>query len=94
MNYAHRQDEVQAALSHLNFFNSSGAADAFNRIQWTPENITDFQEGIQTAEIVNGYCWYDQAHPVSVNIIHDWYDVIDILLLYVCRMEVHLLSST
>ena len=59
-----REEDVNATLQHLNIYNPIGAANAFNRIQWTPQNISDFQQAIDMAQTVNGYCWYDYTHPV------------------------------
>ena len=58
---------VNTTLDHFNLANPIGVADVFNSIQWTPKNITELQQSIERANAIDGYCWFDDFHPVSSN---------------------------
>lgn len=62
---SHRSGGIDTAMQYLNSGNSSGVAEVFNSIDWTPEKASELQNDIEFSDITYGYCWYDETHQVS-----------------------------
>ena len=65
LNFSHRPNDVATALRLLEAGNTTGISEVYNNINWTPENISDFQNTILSARQHAGFCWNDHTHPVS-----------------------------
>ena len=65
LNFSHRPNDVATALRLLEAGNTTGISEVYNNINWSPENISDFQNTILSARQQAGFCWNDHTHPVS-----------------------------